>query len=89
MDEDIHNDLKIGSVKDEVHGFAKKHERHLQKHQNVDMLQLLDSTELVQKVHRMKPFDLVQCVKWEASQTQSNWVAFLEECAIGHSSYTM
>ena len=57
--EDIHRDLKIASVEDEVQWVAKKHERRLRKYQNVEMLQILDNTEFVQRLNRMKPFNLV------------------------------
>lgn len=43
----IRKDLKIASVADEFRGFAKKHEERLRKHQNIEILQLLDNAELI------------------------------------------
>jgi hypothetical protein len=38
--------LKIASVDEEIEQIAKKHERRLHQHQNIEMLQLLDNAEL-------------------------------------------
>lgn len=51
------------SVKDKVYRYARKNEKRKHKHQNVEMLELHDNTELVRRLYRMTPFDLVECVK--------------------------
>lgn len=55
----IHRDLKIETVEAEIQKQAKKHESRLHNHQNVEVLQLLDNAELVRRLKRLKPFDLV------------------------------
>lgn len=55
QNDDIHKDLKIASVNDEIQWFGKKHEECLHKHWNVKMLQLFDNVETVQQ---LKPFYL-------------------------------
>jgi hypothetical protein len=57
--QDIHKDLKIASVDEETQRIAKKHERRLHQHQNIEMLQLLDHAELVRRLDRLKSFELV------------------------------
>jgi len=39
--------------------FAKKHEERLLHHVNVEAIQLLDDNELVRRLGRIKPFELV------------------------------
>jgi len=39
--------------------FAKKHEERLLHHINVEAIQLLDNSELVRRLKRKKPFELV------------------------------
>ena len=56
---DIHRDLKIPMVAEEIHKFAAKHRQRLQNHQNQLMPQLLEYTGL-RKLKRTKPRDLVQ-----------------------------
>jgi hypothetical protein len=46
-------------VTDEIGKFAKKHEEMLLHHVNVEAIQLLDNSELVQRLKRKKPFGRV------------------------------
>jgi hypothetical protein len=57
--QDIHKDLKTGSVDEEIQRIAKKHDRRLHQHQNIEMLQLLDNAELVRRLDKLIPFELV------------------------------
>jgi len=43
----------------EIGKFAKKHEEMLVHYFNVEATQLLDNSELVQRLKRKKPFELV------------------------------
>jgi len=42
----------------EIKRFARKHEERLHHHDNVEAIQLLDSTELLRRLKRTKPFEL-------------------------------
>ena len=57
--EDIHKDLKVPTVSEEIKRFAKKHEARLHKHVSVEVLQLLDNSEPVRRLKRQKPYELV------------------------------
>ena len=50
----IHRDLKISMVTDEIKRFAVKCERRPHKQQSNDVLQLLDSAELVRRLQRQE-----------------------------------
>ena len=56
---DIHRDLGIPTVAEEVKACAAKHETRLHDHVNVEALQLLDSSRIVRRLKRTKPQDLV------------------------------
>lgn len=56
---DLHRDLGIPMVKDEIKRFAGKHEARLHLHENAEVLQLLDNQHLVRRLKRTKPFELV------------------------------
>ena len=56
---DLHRDLQMEMVTSEIGKFAKKHEKRLLYHVNVEAIQLLDSSELVRRLKRKKPFELV------------------------------
>jgi hypothetical protein len=47
-------------VTNETGKFAKKHEERLLHHLNIEVIQLLDNSELVRRLKRKKPFELVQ-----------------------------
>lgn len=57
--DDIHKDLKIAPIAEEIQRFARKHEERLHQHQNVEMLQILDNSQQVRRLNRVKPFELV------------------------------
>lgn len=57
---DLHRDLKIPFVKEEIHRFAVKHEDRLHHHPNIQASSLLDVTHARRRLKRTKPFDLVQ-----------------------------
>jgi hypothetical protein len=56
---DLHRDLKMEMVTAEIRLFARKHEERLLHHENVEAIQLLDSSELLRRLKRIKPFELV------------------------------
>jgi hypothetical protein len=43
----------------EIRRFANKHEERLHHHGNVEAIQLLDNSELLRRLRRTKPFELV------------------------------
>jgi hypothetical protein len=43
----------------EIRRFATKHEERLLRHDNVEAIQLLDSSESLRRLRRTKPFELV------------------------------
>jgi hypothetical protein len=51
--------LKMEMVKAEIRRFARKHEERLLHHDNVEAIQLLDNSELLRRLKRTKPFELV------------------------------
>lgn len=56
---DIHRDLGIEDVASEIKRFAAKHELRLHNHINPEAIQLLDTNELIRRLKRTKPFELV------------------------------
>lgn len=56
---DLHRDLKIEMVEDEVRKVARRHEFRLRNHANLEVVQLLNNTNLVRRLRRVKPFELV------------------------------
>lgn len=56
---DIHRDLKVEDVESEIKKFAKSHEQRLHQHVNVEAIQLLDTTDIVRRLKRTKPFELI------------------------------
>ena len=55
----IHRDLGIPTVADEIRRAAEKHEAKLRQHTNVEVLQFLDTYGLKRRLKRTKPFELV------------------------------
>ena len=49
---DLHRDLQMETVTNEIGKFVKKHEERLLHHVNVEAIQLLDNSELVRKLKR-------------------------------------
>jgi len=47
------------TVTAEIRLFARKHEERLLRHENVEAIQLLDNSELLRRLKRTKPFELV------------------------------
>jgi hypothetical protein len=56
---DLHRDLGIPDVASEMKRFAIKHESRLHQHVNEEVLQLLDNQNLVRRLKRTKPFELM------------------------------
>jgi hypothetical protein len=54
---DFHRDLQMEMVTNETENFAKKHEERLLHHAKVEVIQLLDNSELVRRLK--KSFELV------------------------------
>lgn len=57
--DDLHRDLKIETVSEVVKNFATKHEQRLHKHMNPEALRLLDNSNVIRRLDRTKPLDLV------------------------------
>jgi hypothetical protein len=55
---DIHRDLRVATVKEEISKYAAKHKDRLQRHQNPEALQLLNNENHLRRLKRKKPFDL-------------------------------
>jgi len=51
---DLHRDLQMEMVTNEIEKFAKKHEARLLHHDNVEAIQLLDNSELVRRFKRKR-----------------------------------
>jgi hypothetical protein len=56
---DLHRDLEVDTVDKEIKMFARKHEDRLHRHTNVEALQLLDNSDIVRRLKRVNPFELV------------------------------
>lgn len=57
--DDIHRDLGVDLVTVVIKKHAEAHERRLLQHVNVEAIQLLDTTDIVRRLKRTKPFELV------------------------------
>jgi len=55
---DLHRDLKMEMVTAEIRGFARKNEKRLLHHDNVEAMQLLEGSELELRLKRTNPFEL-------------------------------
>ena len=55
---DLRRDLKMEMVTAEIKRFARKHEERLHRHDNVEAIELLDNSALLQRLNRIKPFEL-------------------------------
>jgi len=51
---DLHSDLQMEMVMNEIGKFAKKHEERLFHHVNVEAIQLRDNSELVLRLKRKR-----------------------------------
>ena len=56
---DLHRDLQMEMVTNEIGKFARKHEERLLHQVNVEAIQPLDNSERVRRLKRKKPFELV------------------------------
>jgi hypothetical protein len=56
---DLHRDLHMEMVTAEIGRFARKHEGRLLRHDNVEAIQLLDNSEILRRLKRTKPLELV------------------------------
>jgi hypothetical protein len=56
---DLHRDLHMEMVTAETRWFARKHEGRLLRHDNVEAIQLLDNSEILRRLKRTKPRELV------------------------------
>jgi hypothetical protein len=56
---DLHRDFHTEMVTAEIRRFAGKHEGRLLRYYNVETIQQLDNSELLRRVKRTKPFDLI------------------------------
>lgn len=57
--DDLHRDLRMDFVDNVIKNFAEAHEYRLHHHVNVEAIQLLDNTNIVRRLKRTKPFELV------------------------------
>jgi hypothetical protein len=58
LNDHLHRDLKIPTIRQEIQRFTERHERWLHNHVNTEVLQLLDNTNLTRRLKRIKPFVL-------------------------------
>jgi hypothetical protein len=49
----------VDVVTSEIQRFAQKQVRRLRQHENVEAIQLLDNMDIVRRLQRKKPFELV------------------------------
>jgi hypothetical protein len=56
---DLHRDLETDTVDKEIKRFTWKHEERYHQHTNVKALQPLDNSDIVRRLKRVKPFELV------------------------------
>jgi hypothetical protein len=56
---DLHRYLLVNFVTSEIQRFAQKHVERLHHHENIEDIQLLDNMEIVRRLQRKKPFELV------------------------------
>lgn len=59
---DIDRNLVIATLKEENKRFTNNHEDRLRRHDNAEILRLLDNQHHVRRLKRTKPCELVQCV---------------------------
>jgi len=57
--DNLHKDLDVETVDSVIKNYAQSHEQRLQRHTNVEALQLLNNDGLVRRLKRTKPFELV------------------------------
>ena len=57
--DNLHRDLDVETVDSVIKKYAQSHEERLQRHINVEALQLLNNVGLDRRLKRTKPFELV------------------------------
>lgn len=57
--DDLHRDLGVEFVDSEIQKFSRSHEERLLQHVNIEAIQLLDNTNIVRRLKRKKPFELL------------------------------
>ena len=57
--DNLHKDLNVETVNEIMKKQARSHEQRLQQHPNPEVLQLLDTTNVIRRLKRTKPFELV------------------------------
>lgn len=57
--EDLHRDLQISTINEVAKEYAKKHEKRLHAHPNIEAIQLLDIEQQLRRLKRTKPHELV------------------------------
>lgn len=57
---DIHRDLRISTVRDEIKKYAQAHRSRLISHTNAEIPKLLDTSSLTRRLKRFKPHDLIE-----------------------------
>ena len=55
---DLHRDLKVNVVSNEIQSFAQKHEGRLHNHENVEAIKHMDNEDIVRRLQREKLFEL-------------------------------
>jgi hypothetical protein len=60
--DNLHKDLDVETVDSVIKKYAQSHEQRLQRHINVEALQLLNNAGLVRRLKLTKPFELVQYI---------------------------
>jgi hypothetical protein len=55
----LHRDLLVDAVASEIQRFSQKHEGRLHNHENVEAIQLLDKMDIVGRLQKKNPFELV------------------------------
>lgn len=56
---DLHRDLEVETVAGEIQKCARRHGARLLEHVNIEARELLDNTNIVRRLKRKKPFELV------------------------------
>ena len=57
--DNLHKDLDVETVDSVIKKCAQSHEQRLQRHINVEALQILNNDGLIRRLKRTKPFELI------------------------------
>ena len=58
--DELHDDLAIKRVNEVIQDYAAKHKRRLLRHTNVEAIQLLDNSQEIRRLKRIKPYELIK-----------------------------